>query len=560
MIAPLRHFPWLAAVLAVLASAPLLVSLWAAMGTLWQAQAWVDLWQQAQLFPSLWRSLATGLAATVLALWASAAMVGSAFASARWTRLQGWLAALLAVPHAALAIAVLALLAPGGWVLRLLSPWATGFDTPPPWPTTQDPWGVGLVLVLVCKEVPFLLWAASAQLARPDVGPRLRRELQLAATLGYTPAQAWWCVGWPQLRPRLGAPLLAVLAYSLTVVDVAWLAGPANPPTLAVLAWQWLQDADAAANARGAAAAWLLAGTVLFSTVAGWAAMRWPLWRRRWSAGWDASAGRGAHLSPAPWIWPALLCLYGAAGLALALGSVIGVWPFPDVLPQRWSLAAWETVLAQYPTLATTAWLGAAASTTALLWTVAWLEWAPLRWQQRLAPLWFLPLALPALLWVVGLHRWLLGWNLDASATGLWLAHCLTVLPYTLLTLHGPYRAVNPRMALVAATLGRSRYAYLRQVKWPLLRGPMLAALAVGFAVSVAQYLPTLYVGAGRFATVTTEAVAQASGGQRALAAAFALLQWLLPFSAFLLAARGKREKQRAFDRFFPSRTPQKRR
>jgi putative thiamine transport system permease protein len=163
-------------------------------------------------------------------------------------------------------------------------------------------------------------------------------------------------------------------------------------------------------------------------------------------------------------------------------------------------------------------------------------------------------------LWVVGLHRWLLGWNLDASATGLWLAHCLTVLPYTLLTLHGPYRAVNPRMALVAATLGRSRYAYLRQVKWPLLRGPMLAALAVGFAVSVAQYLPTLYVGAGRFATVTTEAVAQASGGQRALAAAFALLQWLLPFSAFLLAARGKREKQRAFDRFFPSRTPQKRR
>jgi putative thiamine transport system permease protein len=59
----------------------------------------------------------------------------------------------------------------------------------------------------------------------------------------------------------------------------------------------------------------------------------------------------------------------------------------------------------------------------------------------------------------------------------------------------------------------------------------------VGFAVSVAQYLPTLYVGAGRFATVTTEAVTLASGGQRSLMAAFAWLQWLLPVVLFSAAA-----------------------
>jgi putative thiamine transport system permease protein len=39
----------------------------------------------------------------------------------------------------------------------------------------------------------------------------------------------------------------------------------------------------------------------------------------------------------------------------------------------------------------------------------------------------------------------------------------------------------------------------------------------VGFAVSVAQYLPTLFVGAGRFNTVTTEAVTLA-GRRPALA------------------------------------------
>jgi putative thiamine transport system permease protein len=69
------------------------------------------------------------------------------------------------------------------------------------------------------------------------------------------------------------------------------------------------------------------------------------------------------------------------------------------------------------------------------------------------------------------------------------------------------------------------------------LRGAIAAAFAVGFAVSVAQYLPTLYVGAGRFDTVTTQAVALSSGGQRSLMAAYAALQWVLPVVVFALAA-----------------------
>ncbi len=530
--------------LAALAGGAMLASLAAALGTLGQPQAWTALGQQAAVPGALLRSLGSGLAATVLALGGCAAILGHAFATARWAHWQAQLAPLLAVPHAAFAIAVLALLAPSGWVLRALSPWATGWDTPPPWPTTQDPWGLGLVLILVCKETPFLLWAASAQLGRADVAPRLHRELQLAATLGYTPAQAWWRVGWPQLLPRLALPVLAVLAYNLTVVDVAWIAGPTAPPTLAVLAWQWLQDADPQRNALGAVAAWCLGGVLLLCANALWAALRWTPWRRYYSAGWQPTARR-THLAPGRWLWPLLLGLYGAAVCALALGSVIGVWPFPQLLPTRWSLNAWDTVLAQGGTVATSAWLGAGAAMAALAWSVAWLEWAPAHWQQRLAPLWYLPLALPALLWVLGLHRWLLACQLDATATGLWLAHSLTVLPYTLLALQGPYQAVDPRLAQVAATLGRGRGAYLLQVKWPLLRGPLLAALAVGFAVSVAQYLPTLYVGAGRFATVTTEAVAQASGGQRALAASFAALQWLLPWAVFGAAAwLGPRRKR----------------
>jgi putative thiamine transport system permease protein len=168
---------------------------------------------------------------------------------------------------------------------------------------------------------------------------------------------------------------------------------------------------------------------------------------------------------------------------------------------------------------------------------VAWLELAPAQWQQRMQSLAYAPLVLPGLLWVIGLHRLALSWGLDATATGVWLAHTLACLPYVLLSTVGAYGGFDRRYAQLAASLGHTHWHFLLRVKWPMLRAPLAWGFAVGFAVSVAQYLPTLYVGAGRIATVTTEAVTLAAGGQRSLMAAFAWLQWLLPVAVFAAAA-----------------------
>ena len=69
-----------------------------------------------------------------------------------------------------------------------------------------------------------------------------------------------------------------------------------------------------------------------------------------------------------------------------------------------------------------------------------------------------------------------------------------------------------------------------------MLTRAVLVASAVGFAVSVGQYLPTLLIGAGRFPTITTEAVALGSGGNRRVIGVYAFLQMLLPFLGFALA------------------------
>ena len=118
---------------------------------------------------------------------------------------------MLAVPHVGFAIGLAALIAPSGWILRLLSPWFTGFNAPPPWVTTQDPWGLGLIAVLAFKEISFILWAAATQLQRADVAQRLDSEIAVARSMGYSRQISWWRVAWPQLWPRSRWPQLAVL-------------------------------------------------------------------------------------------------------------------------------------------------------------------------------------------------------------------------------------------------------------------------------------------------------------------------------------------------------------
>ena len=532
----------LAVALLALLGVPLLWAVGSAVAAALNASAWVAVAADPQIWPSLLMAVWTGVASSLLAVGIAALVLSHSFASPTWLRLVRVLGPMLAVPHAAFAIGLVALISPSGWLLRLASPWATGFNSPPPWLTTQDPWGLGLIAVLVFKEVPFLLWAAATQLQRPDVATRLTREWLTARSMGYSRSRAWWLVLWPQLWPRLRWPMLAVLAYGLTVVDVALVIGPTSPPTLAVLAWQWLLDADVGRNAQGAVAAWWLA--LVLAVVAGglWQMPKWPQWRKRWTTGYRgwvgvSPRGKGGARDGSDIAFLAFPAVYLAIALALAVGSVSGVWAFPALTPQTFTGGAWASVADSLGTVGTTLTLALASTVAALVWSVAWLECAPAAWDTWVRRAIYLPIVLPSILWVIGVYSVTLHWGIDATWAGLWLAHTLATLPYVLISLSPAYMGFDVRYRQIAASLGHGRWVFLARIKWPLLKSALASACAVGLAVSVAQYLPTLFIGAGRFSTVTTEAVTRASGAQRSLTSAYAALQILLPLIAFGLAA-----------------------
>jgi putative thiamine transport system permease protein len=126
--------------------------------------------------------------------------------------------------------------------------------------------------------------------------------------------------------------------------------------------------------------------------------------------------------------------------------------------------------------------------------------------------------------------------GIDGTWGALVWAHLLFVLPYVFLALSDPYRSLDARYGRSALALGKPPLAVWLRIKLPLLLRPVLIAAAVGFAVSVAQYLPTLFAGGGRLSTLTTEAVSLAAGGDRRTVGMFAFSLAILPLLGFAIA------------------------
>ena len=150
------------------------------------------------------------------------------------------------------------------------------------------------------KEVPYLVLMIAGALNQVPA----REHLAVARALGYSRAEAWVKVVLPQVYPQIRLPVYAVIAFSLSVVDVALILGPTNPPTLAVLAVRWFTDADIGFYYQAAAAATLLLALVAV-VVAAWYGMervaigagrRWIARGRRGGAVDGGRRGRGGRV------------------------------------------------------------------------------------------------------------------------------------------------------------------------------------------------------------------------------------------------------------------------
>jgi putative thiamine transport system permease protein len=301
-----------------------------------------------------------------------------------------------------------------------------------------------------------------------------------------------------------------------------------------------MTDPDLGRRAVAAAAAVVQLALVLAALAVWWIGERLAA---RLGRAWVWS-GRGLAERPARaaglalGVMSALAVLLGIA--ALALWSVAAGWRFPDLAPDALTARSWMRFGPEMLAVAgDTLLLAGVATAASLLMVIGCLE-AEHRFGltvgQRALWLLYLPLLIPQVAFLPGLVAAAGSVGLGPSWPLVALGHVVFVLPYVFLSLSGPFRAWDGRLARVAAGLGAPPDAVLWRLRLPMLLAPILTAVAVGMAVSVGQYLPTLLLGGGRVSTLATEAVALAAGGDRRAIGVWGLGQTLAAFLPFALA------------------------
>ena len=166
---------------------------------------WQALFADPQLPQALLATLVSTTIAAVGALLIALLVIVALWPGPKWQRMCARLPWLLAIPHVAFATSALLLFADGGLLYDYFP-----YFTPP-----MDRFGIGLGLTLAVKESAFLLWILAAVLSEK----RLLQQVIVLDSLGYS---RWQCLNWlllPSVAPSLAMAMLAIVAWSLSVVD-----------------------------------------------------------------------------------------------------------------------------------------------------------------------------------------------------------------------------------------------------------------------------------------------------------------------------------------------------
>ncbi len=478
-------------------------------------------------------TLFTGLGATLFSLVISIALVGIVYCYRPFSSTKRLLAPLLVLPHGAVALALIFLLSPTPW----LGEWFP-----------YDNYGVSIIFALVIKEVPFLFFMSQSVLAQSALNKELCGYYRSGLSLGYTPITAFLKLVLPSLYQRIRLPVFAVLAYAISCVEIPLVLGSNKIPTLSVAIVHWFNNVDLALRLPASVGAIVLMLLCIVALL---------LWR-----GSEQIIGRyyrwfvlnlnrtGGQL---PLFILGTVSLIGLTVLILALISFTGVlsfatyWTSGSVFPEgitglNWSvgLAAMQTPLLNSLILAlSTSGVAVVVSLLALESEVVsrfMKRGGSSAYEKRFTLILFIPLLVPGVVFLFGLV-WL---QQLVFPERLWLSvglsHLIYVLPYVFFSLADSYRQIDPRYGQMAQSLGYSPFRVFIHVKLPLVFPSIAFAFAMGCAISLSQYLPTLLSSGGQIATVTTEAIALAAGSSKRLNAVYVIVQGLMPLVIFLAA------------------------
>ncbi len=513
-----------------------------------------DIWQM------MWLSLFTGVGSTLLAVIAAFCILATFYQSSLLGKIQGVLSPFLVFPHAAAAISLLFVVSPSGIfaavTTRLNAYFSHAFTTPfvneiseMALPAANDGTllydglGLSILIALSLKELPFILLMTLSVMSQPLVKKKLTGYVKVGTALGYSPTASFFKLVLPTIFSQIKLPLLAVLVFATSNVEIPLILGPNNPSTLAVAIMHWFNHIDLSMRLLASSAAVVQVAVSAVAVVLFLGIERLVAYtgKRSLSGGnrYFADTALRACGFTVMAVYIILIC---TVVYTVVVYSFAKQWHFPLLLPEGLTLLHWNTATSALTTpLINTLLLGVLVSTTSLVLVLFTLESEQLKPARAVAEnafsvSLFLPLLVPGVAFLYGLVWFQQLVFQNAVWFHTYVAHMVYVLPYVFLSMAVAYRKFDNRYAMVAQSLGKTPWQVFYHVKLPSLFSAIMVAWALGLAISFSQYLPTLLASGGTLPTVTTEAVASVSGSSTRLTAVYVIIQAVMPLIGFMIA------------------------
>lgn len=217
--------------------------------------------------------------------------------------------------------------------------------------------------------------------------------------------------------------------------------------------------------------------------------------------------------------------------VTMVITSFSNRWVYPDIVPKAVNTDAWRYVLLEnmdtYTSLQLTICI---ALCTILINIVIGIPAADAlgRYQfkgKTMAEILIsLPIVLPPIAIMLGLHRTFLRLGLTESIFGVVLANVIPTLPYMVRSLSIGFESMGFHFEEQAQMLGATKLQRLFYIIIPSLIPSLVAGSSLCILISASQYLSVLIIGGGLIKTVPVIMFPFLSGGNQAIGSAYGFL------------------------------------
>ena len=226
-----------------------------------------------------------------------------------------------------------------------------------------------------------------------------------------------------------------------------------------------------------------------------------------------------------------ILLLFGLVlpFFAFVINSLAFRWFYPQLIPNEWSLDAWNSVLNDDLFEAMMTSIGIASGVTLVSVIIGIpasraMGLYNFRGKRIVEFLILAPTIVPGIAVAMGLNINFLRWGLAGEPLGVGLVHLVPVMPYVVLTLSGVFANYNPEFEQQARTLGAGPIRTFWYVTLPAIFPGLVVASLFAFLVSWGQYILTFLIGQGRVITMPILLFTTISGGKNPNIAAMSLV------------------------------------